>query len=1606
MRRSTTLNDILAEFRREAESSRELGDKFERLIAAYLKIDPLYHDRFSDVWLWSEWPERGGRPDTGIDIVAKERAGGYCAVQCKFYAPEHVLQKGDLDSFFTSSGKEPFTSRLIVSTTDNWSLNAEEALSNQRIPVSRLRVQDLESSPIDWSLFSAGRPQSIGLKGKKRILPHQEAALKDVLAGFKKQDRGKLIMACGTGKTFTALKIAEELASPNGRVLYLVPSISLVSQSLREWTAEAEAPLRGHVVCSDVKVGKRSASEDIGVHDLAYPATTDAAKFARQVKAGASTKSLTVVFSTYQSIKVVSEAQKKHGLPAFDLVICDEAHRTTGVTLADEDESYFVRVHDADFIKAKKRLYMTATPRIYGDEAKTKAKEADALLCSMDDEQVFGPEFHRLGFSEAVREALLSDYKVMVLAVDEKFVGRTFQKQLADRNTEMNLEDAAKIVGCWNGLSKRFVGKDNGYAALDAAPMRRAVAFCRSIKDSQRIAGLFSVVVGEHQKMSGASRAAIACEAEHVDGTFNALKRNERLDWLKAETEDGVCRILSNARCLAEGVDVPALDAVLFLNPRNSVVDVVQSVGRVMRKAPGKEYGYIILPVAIPADMPPEEALRDNQKYKVIWQVLQALRAHDDRFNATINKIDLNKMRPDQIQVIGVGGWDGEGEASSLQDAARLAVDFPHIEEWRDAIYAKIVLRCGQREYWENWAKDVARIAERHSTRIKAVLDGPNKKARAVFASFLKGLQRNINPSIDEAAAVEMLSQHLITKPVFDALFEGYEFTKHNPVSIAMQKMVDALEDQSLEKETVALDKFYASVRERAQGLDTPEGRQRVVTELYEKFFRAAFPRLAERLGIVYTPIPIVDFILKSAAAALKREFGADLGDKGVHILDPFTGTGTFIVRLIQSGMIAPKDLPRKYEEELHANEIVLLAYYIAAVNIEEAYHRAAGGKYRPFDGIVLTDTFQLSEGVEPGQEPTFPENNKRAARQKKADIRVIIGNPPYSARQTSENDANKNLKYPNLDARIKTTYAAHSSGGLKQTLYDSYIRSIRWASDRIKDRGVICFVSNGSFIDGNAADGLRKCLADEFSSVYCFNLRGNARTSGEQRRMEKGNVFGEGTRTAIAITLLVKNPAAKEKGRIFYHDIGDYLSRDEKLKIIQDCGDITEVPWKKIVPNANHDWINQRDPAFEKFIPTGDKEGIEKRPPLWTLYSLGVVTNRDAWTYNFSKEKVAEDMRRMIGFYNDQVSAYHKHQKKIGRMVSVENFIDNDPKKISWTVNLKNDLAKGKYYEFEPESLVQGMYRPYCKQWMYFNRRFNERVYQMPRIFPEPALKNLAISVSGVGASKEFSALITDAVPDLNLHDAGGQCFPLYFYERAEDFGELFAAGAKSSGPVKKDAINDAAVAEFEKAYGGKIGKEDIFYYVYGILHSPEYKRRFAADLKKMLPRIPLAKDFWAFSKAGRELARWHLNYETVEPYPIKERLDGSSADPKKLYRVEKMRFAKQGKDEDKTRIIYNSRLTLENIPLEAYEYVVNGKPAIEWIMDRYQVAVDKDSGIENDPNDWSDDPKYIVNLVKRIVRVSLETMKIVKSIPPLYERQSAAEAMVLGRSHLFKGA
>ncbi len=1628
----SALQKLLQTYRDAAVTEREKGTYFEELVLTYLRHEAVYCDLYQKVWTYADWATEQGieKRDTGIDLVAQTSGTDeYHAIQCKFYAEDYRVQKKDIDSFFTASGKKPFTHRVIVTTTNNWTENAEDALMGQQPPVTKIDLYDLETSQIDWAKFQPKKEPV--LKEQKILRPHQERALKEVTAGFKDADRGKMIMACGTGKTFTALKLAEELAGKGKRVLFLVPSLSLLSQTLTEWTQESETPLHSFAVCSDSDVGKKRKKDDDIVttfmHELRYPATTNAASLANEMQKRHDATHMSVVFSTYHSIEVISKAQKNHDLGEFDLIICDEAHRTTGATFDGEEESAFVKVHDNGFLKGKKRLYMTATPRIYGDTAQATAERDNVALCSMDDEALYGKELYVLTFSEAVTRGLLVDYKVLVLTIDEAHVSKRLQTLLAGEDNQLKVDDAGKIIGCWKALSKQ---EQDGSLADDDKPMKRAVAFCQVIEpqdkarthkvSSKNIANMFQAVVEAYQEQEEGDNP-LRCEASHVDGSMNATEKEAKLQWLKEEPPEDTCRILSNVRCLSEGVDVPALDAVLFLSPRKSQVDVVQSVGRIMRIAPGKKRGYVILPVVIPAGTEPHEALNDNKTFEVVWKVLQALRSHDDRFDAMINKLDLIGKDHSKMEVIAVtdkinkkaerktdskskdrnaasGGFT-IGEAGTPEKPVNYEFQF-EVGALEKALYAKLVQKCGNRLYWEDWAKDIAKIAQTHITRIRAIVgDDKNVKEIKAFNDFADELRDDLNDSITNDEVIEMLAQHLITKPVFDALFKQYSFASNNPVSQAMQHVLDVLQEHRLDKEADTLERFYHSVQMRAEGIDSAAGKQKIIVELYDKFFRNAFPKMTEKLGIVYTPVEVVDFIIHSVNDVLQSEFGETLGSKGVHIIDPFTGTGTFITRLLQSGLIKPEELPHKYKHEIHANEIVLLAYYIAAINIEAAYHGIAGGDYQPFGGICLTDTFQLYEADDLISK-YLADNSDRRMRQKELDIRVILGNPPYSAGQKNAGDDTQSVKYKSLDLRVGETYVSRSlKKGGKRSAYNSFIRAIRWASDRIGSDGIVGFVTSASFLDSAASDGMRICLSEEFSNLYLFNLRGDARTSGEERRKESGNVFGTGSREPIVINILVKNSQNKSTGVVKYFDIGDYLKEEEKLSKVSDCFSIKEMDnkqlWSCIQINEFGDWLNQRDNSFNDLIVLGNKEKKSKEIKIFSVYSNGVVSNRDAWVFNSSKENLIANMSAMIAFYNEEVMRFKSYIEgaALESWPDLKDFVTYDNQKISWGGgNWQSSFLKHEKQLFEQDSLSVSLYRPYTKTWHYGGRNFNHSFYSMKAIFPHVDQQNRVICLTGRGANKPFSVLMTEHLPDLEMI-AKGQCFPLKVYEKADEESDGLFAGADTDGVYReKDGITGDALVHFKAAYPGEsITKEDIFYYIYGLLHSEEYRERYADNLSKQLPRIPCVKkaaDFWAFSKAGRDLAELHIGYESVEPYEAKLETGGKKLSELTAedYYVTKMKFKKKG---DKTRVVYNARITISDIPETAYDYVVNGKPALEWVMDRQCVKTDKASGIVNDANLWATETmgnaKYPLELFLRVITVSLETMKIVRSLPKL---------------------
>ena len=1269
----------------------------------------------------------------------------------------------------------------------------------------------------------------------------------------------------------------------------------------------------------------------------------------------------------------------------------------------------------------------------------------EAILYSMDDENVFGPVFSTLNFDRAVKLGCLVDYKVIILVGDKSLL------QTDEQLLDFSQYHAAKVIGTWKALNKYGVSTE---LTGDEQPMRRAVGFAQLIDStgkydkagSKQFTKYFNNTVEhyrEHIKELSLSdpngRASeefaylnehnLVCDCQHIDGSMDAITKGQLLDWLRTDPEENHCKILFNVRCLSEGVDVPALDAVVFLSPRKSQVDVVQTVGRVMRTAPGKTRGYVIIPVVTNDLEHPESIFDKNQSFDVVWQVLNALKSinpdHvlvDGATQKIDERIEVICVQKDEIKSKRTGprGYPPKPPVKPV-DPTIDPVDPPVtpslFDDWERAIKVEetikstIIKKLGRRKEWQDWAEDVAKICTEQVTAINKLLDA-NKDPdfQAEFAKFCLDLNDSIGQHLDRDEIIEMLAQHIVIKPVLDELFRGFPFTEQNPIAKGLSDMLQKLDAEGLTKTNQDLRGFYQSVEFRMQNVTTVEDRQKVIVDLFDRFFKVAFPKQQDKLGIVYTPIEVVDFINHSVNDILKKEFGSSLGSHGVHIMDPFTGTGTFITRMMQSPeLIAPQELEHKYRHELHAQEILPLAYYVASINIESVYHDLMGKDAAHYERnriVVLTDTFSEVEDKAHSITGSFGDNSELRDTVRALPLKVIVGNPPYSVGQNNANDDNQNETYPELESRIAETYVVHAISNVNsRNLYDSYVKAFRWASDRLGDQGVIAFVSNAGWIDTAASCGMRRCLQQEFSSVYVYHLKGNARTSGEQRQKEGGNVFDVGSRAPIAITILVKNPQAQEQGKIYFAAVDDYLSREEKLGQLAELGSIINAPLADIHPDDHGDWLNQRREDFCHFIELDGKKTDSLA--VFDNSSLGITTNRDVWSYNSSRSILEHNFSECIAFYNGQVKSFEADPKGFER--------NNDETKIKWTRALNKQLLKRKWlHSFVRSYIVFAIYRPYCKQFLYNNKSWIEYVYQMPQLFPFNGAENLVIGISGVGA-KEFSCLMSAQIPCMDYLEKS-QCFPRYLYRKvsadsAKDTGGLMAGLEVDSEPIcqvingneryeRLAAIRPEAVEHFKAAYpeeAAAIDVDAVFYYIYGILHSPDYRETYANNLQKELPRIPRVAtyaEFKAFEDAGRALAQLHVGYESVEPYDgcTFSYAKGVSSDNMD-YRVEKLKYGKvAGKKgnaaKDKTVIVYNDQLTIRNIPVEAQEYVVNKKSALDWIVERCGVSVDKASHIINDYNDYAaemGDERYILNLILRVITVSLETVKIVKSLPPL---------------------
>ena len=1527
------LDSILDRWRQEEAGAlfsrtRAMGTAFEDLCAAFLTHDPVQSLELQDVKTFADWARERDldQTDTGIDLVAGLRnEPGFAAIQCKFLQTGKAIPKSEIASFLAASGRPEFRRRILIDTTGRpWSKNAENTLRDQAIPVQRIGLHDLKASPIQWADYVTSDGEIVRTPPKK-ARPHQQQAIDSALIHLESPGtRGKLLMACGTGKTLVGLRIAETLAGRGGRVLVLVPSLALLSQTLRAWVDDTELPVRAFAVCSDSQTGRprRSADDtaDMDVLDLAYPATTDPARLAKAAEPDAPDR-MTVVFATYQSSGVLEEAQQRHGLPAFDLAIADEAHRTAGALIPGEDPSPFVRIHDNEAIRAGRRLYMTATAKVYAESARTRAGKLAATLCSMDDEDRYGPVLHETRFGDAVEQGLLADYRVIVLTVPEALAARVTIRNFAEGET-LTIDEQGRMIGCLRALAKTDTDQ---FPEDDRAPMRRAIAFCNFIKSSQQLEQRIHDVAEGYADYTGDTDAP-PVSARHVDGTFNAAGRADALAFLD-ETPGDETRILTNARCLTEGVDVPALDGILFMHPRKSQIEVVQAVGRVMRQAPGKKLGYIILPVVVPSTGTPEQALDDDTRWRTVWQMLNAIRSHDERFEGMLNRLGMGDSG-DRISIIALADWRPASEPSgdnrpaadphagdtSTPAAQQQAMVFEGLPE---AIRTKIVEKCGNRRYWEEWADDVARIARAHIERIRAIIDS-GEAERDVFHEFLDELRDDLNPGVTENEAIEMLAQHMVTKPVFDALFGDAAAAHRNAVSQGMQTVLDVLEPAGLDREAETLDDFYESVRRRVQGAGTAEARQKIVVELYDKFFRNAFPRMTQRLGIVYTPVEIVDFILGSVQHVLREEFRTGLADPDVHVLDPFTGTGTFITRLMQSGMLSRDEIVRKYggggrtaraarERDRAAGVLHRVGQHRDGVSGRDRRRVPAVRWHLPHRHVRdarqgRPDRLHLPRQLGPAhppEEPRHPRYRRQPALVGGAEERG--GRQPERGisrdRGANRQDLRRPLHGDTEEQPLRHLQDGHSLGvGPHRQAGRRRLRH-----ERLVDRRQCGFRHPRVPVGRVQLDPCRESTGQSHGQQGELLPRRRAARS-----------FGQGSRAPVAITVLVRNPNASHEGcRIHYRDIGNYLTREEKLKILSDAGSIAGVDdWQTITPNRHHDWIGQRDEAFQKLTPIGSKEAKSGRADgeVFGLFSNGYKTGRDAYVYNFSRDACAENARRMV---DDYLGALREMEENDNPEATVDDITRHHSSNLRWDNKLKHRVQRRAIAGFLRTHVREVAYRPFVKQYLYADRTFSQRPGMTGVLFPEPDTENRAICVTGTGSTKPFSALVVDAMPDIQLM-FNGQCFPRYRYERRdEEQGELLD---DAHGPKRIDNIPDSALAAFRAHYADDaITKDAIFDYVYGALHASDFRERFANDLAKQLPRVAMADDFHAFAEAGRALAVLHLGYETCDEYPLTTdaKIESPAAEH---YRIgpRKMRYA----DDDRAVLIVNDHIRLSGIP------------------------------------------------------------------------------------------
>jgi predicted helicase len=1408
----------------------EKGKVLEKAVELFLR------KRGFRVHSWEEWARKNkiSAKDLGGDLVA-EKDGKIYLVQCKNW--ERRVGWKDLGSFIGLLSINNFDGGYVFAR--DITSDAYKNLPKNVIFISIEREEFQEYLEEAEALLQGKKIE----KRTKELRPYQKEAIRRIIEGFKEKDRGQLLMPPGTGKTLVALKVAESLGKGK-TILFLCPSIALLDQTIRAWLRDSEIDINAYAVVSDKKVGKGKEDEDDlnDIRLLSHPATTDPEELVKRFKR--EKDKLNVIFSTYQSLDVIKEAQKM-GLPEFDLIICDEAHKTAGI-IENKKESSFKLVHSNEHIKGKKRLYMTATPKIYTfKEEEASEKEENILAYSMDNEEIFGPVFYEYTFAKAIKEGYITGFKVIAFMVPRKEIQEKLREYLGGKQGEpLSVDDTTKLIGLMKFMKGETLDEDNRKVRF---PIKSGIIFVNRVEEeSMKIAREFAEVYRGYFKEEPKIRI------EHIDGSMTAEEKRLKIESLrKASFSKPV--ILTNAKVLTEGIDVPSLDFVAFFRPKKSEVDIVQALGRVVRRSRCKEQGLIFIPVVIDTEKGNIDEQIDRTNYKTIWQVINAVIAYDETYRVKIRKALLSKRKVSEDNQP-----DFDEEVFQIVRSPSFSIDL--FDGIRKNLTTKVIktFRIGDRVFLSDWAEETAKLAQilRDQILITYKNDG---NFREKLENLKSSLSKILNESISTNDCVSLIVQYLLTKPILDAIF-----TQKSEIDLILDEMFEYFK-KFLESNIKDLERFYDKVRIWAEGIRDEEERQELLRLLYTGFFSKAFKDITDEMGIAYTPVPLVSFIVKFVDFLTKKHFGKGLGDEGVVILEPFAGMGTFVAILIDH--IAKEDkgkvegkLKRK---EIWANEILLLPYLIMLKNVESALLKNLG-EYMPFTTALWTDSFNLMEKLydrNPKDLIGFPQKFKEMVEsQLNAKVNVIISNPPWRVGRENENVGRKNVEYTNLRRRIGETYAKYAKelgATLVNKLYDTYVQALRMATDRIEE-GVIGLVLNNGWLYGLSGRGIRKALSEEFAEVYVYDLKGNARIKGEDLKRQGENVFQ--IRTGNCLLFLVKKKDKIGPAKIYYKAVKDYAKKEEKFVELEEWKEKPDqIPWEEIIPNKYHDWLEQGEEEFENLLKLGDKRN-EGEITVFGNYSQGLNTARDSYAYNFSPEELKKNMGRVIETFNEHLERVWRGEITKDND-NWEEKIEKDVRKIKWDRELKKWLFKiNNPQEFRDDRVFPAFYRPFIPMYVYFDRVFNATVSQLPSIFPTPSHQNLAIAVNSKG-SGQFEAFITDRIVDYHLLLPHTQLFPLYVYEEQQMMGEKRL--------VRLYNITDEALNKFrDELKDRRIEKEHIFYYVFGVLSTPEYVKRYENNLKKDLPRVPILQSFWDIAYLGEELAKLQLNYQNLPEY------------------------------------------------------------------------------------------------------------------------------------------